>query len=76
MNSEQLQKAQKKFRKMHGQEQTWRLYASVESVVHGADIHHDTDPWRNQIFMGTAASLYSGLADVDRLDAAALGEII
>ena len=76
MSGQGLQEAQNKFRAKHGQEQTWRFYASVESVIHGAPMHHDNDPWRHRSFMGTAEALYDGLAEVGQLDATALGEII
>ena len=71
-----VEQAQERFLRRHGTREAWRLYVSIESVIHGAPMLRESDPWTNMMFLNSAALLYEKLAEEDELDAAALGTVL
>lgn len=71
-----VEQAQARFLGKHGTRESWRLYASIESVIHGAPMYRESDPWTNMMFLNSAALLYEKLAEVDELDATVLGTVL
>ena len=63
--SNELNAAQDRFSEKHGEAEAGRLFAAIEAVVQGAPL--DERGWDNRLFLGTAARIYSRLADVDEV---------
>lgn len=60
----ELSIAQDRFAAKHGERETRRLFAAIETVVQGAPLEPG---WNNLFFLGAAARIYDKLADVDEL---------